>query len=153
MNKQEGYLTQPNRAELLKLIEKDGTAWERACERYRDARNGLEGKLVKALAKEHGVDKVANEVTALKTRLNAASEELRRLGVDVDDDGDFNLRYGAPSDWKNRIEEELDKKVGTRAQVVEQPFERARLQLMIVATVQEAAEVIKPLLDFAVQVK
>jgi len=146
-------LTQPNRAELLKLFEKNGTAWDRVCEKYREVRDTIEGNLVKALAKEHGVDKLVNEITALKTRLTSATEALRHAGVDVDGDGDFNLRYDAPRAWKNRIEEELDKKVGTNAQVLEQPFEHARLQLMMVATVKEAAAVIEPLLNFEVPVK
>jgi hypothetical protein len=153
MNKQEVYLPQPRRAELLRLIAKDGDVWDRARDKYNEARNSLKSAFVQAMAKERGVDKVLGEVAKLKSQLKKAEQEIELSCFEVDGDGDFDLRYDAPHEWHQRLSDQLDEKLGTKSEVLERPFEHARLQLLMVQTAQQAAEVVEPLLNFEVRVK
>ena len=99
------------------------------------------------------MDKLLVEVKQLKAKLSAVEHQVTEAGFSVDSRGNFDLNYNAPDAWETSMEEEVEKEFGTEDEVLDRPFETARVKLVLATTVGEAEKIVEPLLNFEVKVK
>ena len=97
--------------------------------------------------------KAKDALIALQVKVQAAEEELSRMGFAIDDDDDALHVVSYGSRLYKTIEKRLDQEVGTKEDVLTQAFASARVKLSLVATAEEAQQIVEPLLNFEVKVK
>lgn len=152
MNEVTTQLTQPQRKALVEMIAKySGDVWDRAKDKYEHARASRKEAVIREVAGD-GVTKAKDTLRSLRVKIKAAEDALGQFGFELDDDGDLELTSRSSRLGKT-VEERLDAEVGSRKQVLEQPFERARVKLLLAVTAEEAERIVEPLLNFEVNVK
>jgi hypothetical protein len=144
-------LTQPQRKALVDMLKPWGDVWERAKKRYEATRDSRTEAIIQEVAGD-GIAKAKDSVLALRNQTQAAEDELRTIGFELDSEGSLSL-VSRSSRISRTIESRLDAEVGTQDAVLTRPFDEARIKLLLVASAEEAEKIIEPLLNFEVKVK
>src|ERR1035437_198395 len=144
-------LTQPQRKALGDMLKPWGDVWERAKKQYEKARDSRKGKIITEVAGDEAM-KTKDKVLELRSQTEAAEHELRVVGFEVDTDGTMDL-VSHDSRKARTIEDRLDAEVGNQDAVLARPFDEARIKLLLVASAEDAEEIVAPLLNFEVKVK
>jgi len=126
--------------------------WIRAQKKYEETRTLRKEAIIREVAGD-GVMKAKDALIALQVKVQAAEEELSRMGFAIDDDDDALHVVSYGSRLYKTIEKRLDQEVGTKEDVLTQAFASARVKLSLVATAEEAQQIVEPLLNFEVKVK
>jgi hypothetical protein len=151
MNETATQLTQPQRKALSDLLRDWGDVWNRAKAKYEEARASRKEAIIQEVA-GNGIAKTKDNILALRAKIRSAEDELRQLGFELDDDGELDL-ISRSSHIAETIEQRLDAEVGTKDAVFTRAFDNARVKLLLVATAEEAEQIVEPLLKFEVKVK
>jgi hypothetical protein len=163
-------LTQPQRKALVDMIAigYNCDIWDRARKKYDETRDSLKGVFVREMAtKIDGTKELIQSILDLrmhvrkaeqhrestKVDLDASEYKLKAVGFYISGDGEPTISSWAPESLKLSIDKKVDKELGTKEQVLTVPFETARLKLLTVATAEEAAKIVEPLLNFEVKAK
>ena len=134
-----------------KLANYSGEIWDKARDKYSDARSSRRQALIKESLPDD-VKKMADGIIALRAKLVPLEEDFSAKGFKFDDDGDIEILHEERRFGKT-IEKQLDSELGTLEEVVTRPFALARVKILLVATAEEAEKIIEPLLNFEVQAK
>jgi hypothetical protein len=148
---EEKQLTQPQRKALADMLKEWGNVWRRAEKQYETART-LRKEAIIGEAAGDGIVKAKDGILSLRGKLQAAEDELKQLGFEVDYEGALDLASSSSRVAKS-IEKRLDAEVGTKDDVLNRRFETARIKLLLVASAEEAEKIVESLLDFEVAVK
>lgn len=151
MNGETQQLTQPQRKALADMLRQYGDVWSRAQRKYEETRTSRKEAIVREVAGE-GLTKAKDNALSLRAKAQAAEDELKQLGFELDDEGALDLISGS-SRLARTIERRLDAEVGTKDEVLTRPFDSARVKLLLVASAEEAEKIVEPLLNFEVTVK
>ena len=89
--------------------------WNRAQKKYEEARTSRKEAIIREVAGD-GIAKVKDNILALRTKVQAAEDELRQLGFVLDDEGVLDL-IASSSRLERTIESRLNVEVGTKDQV------------------------------------
>jgi len=151
MNGETQQLTQPQRKALADMLKEWGDVWSRAQRKYEATRTSRKGAIIRDVAGD-GITKAKDNIVSLRARVQAAEDELKQLGFELDDEGTLDLTSSS-SRLARTIERRLDAEVGTKDEVLTRPFDTARIKLLLVATAEEAEKIVEPLLNFEVRIK
>ena len=124
---------------------------EQGSEKVRETSYRGNEAIIRELAGD-GVAKAKDNILALRTKVQAAEDELRKLGFVLDDEGMLDL-ISSSSRLERTIERRLDAEVGTKDRVLTRAFDAARIKLLLVANAEEADKIVEPLLNFEMTVK
>jgi len=152
-------LTAPQRkvlADMLKVNHWDDCLWKIAKKKYDAVRNKRKSALIRESSKTvkdllEQLQTVQQQIDQLEQGKIEASLALSKRGFTVDDDGDVDVEISSPL-YKS-LKKRLDDELGTIDDVVNLPFERARIKLWTVATPEEAERILEPFLNFEVKTK
>ncbi len=133
------------------MLKEWGDVWNRAQKKYEETRTSRKEAIIQEVAGD-GVAKAKDNILALRTKVQAAEDELRQLGFVLDDEGMLDL-ISSSSRLERTIERRLDAEVGTKDKVLTRRFDTARIKLLLVASAEEAEKLVEPLLNFEVTVK
>jgi|SRR5579864_6744042 len=148
---EETQLTQPQRKALADMFKEWGDVWSRAQRKYEETRTSRKEAIIREVAGD-GITKAKDSILSLRSKVQAAEDELGQLGFELDDDGVLDLT-SSRSRLGRTIERRLDAEVGTKDEVLTRPFDAARIKLLLVASAEEAEKIVEPLLNFEVAVK
>jgi hypothetical protein len=161
-------LTQPQRKALVDMLGMgySDVIWSRARSKYEEIRSDLFDSFIREAAEKNqstqdiiatifrlkaAERKVETILQNAKVDLAEAQGKLKAFGFRLSDGGNLSLSSDCPDALKQSIDKRVDKELGTREQVLEIPFEIARLKLLTVATSEEAEKLVEPLLNFEVK--
>jgi hypothetical protein len=151
MNGETQQLTQPQRKALADMLRQWGDVWSRAQKKYEETRTSRKEAIIREVAGD-GIIKAKDSIISLRTKVQAAEDELRQLGFELDGDEVLDLTSNN-SRLARTIERRLDAEVGTKDEVLTRSFDAARIKLLLVASAEEAEKIVEPLLNFEVAVK
>jgi hypothetical protein len=151
MNGETQELTQPQRKALADMLKQWGDVWSRAQKKYEETRSSRKEAIIREVVGDE-IIKAKDSILSLRTKVQAAEDELRQLGFEVDGDEVLDLTSSS-SRLARTIERRLDAEVGTKDEVLTRAFDTARIKLLLVASAEEAEKIVVPLLNFEVAVK
>ena|SRR5579864_9510957 len=151
MNGETQQLTQPQRKALADILKEWGNVWSRANTKYEETRTSRKEAIIQEVAGD-GITKAKDNILSLRAKVQAAEDELKQLGFELDDEDQLDL-VSSSSRLARTIERRLDAEVGTKHEVLTRPFDTARIKLLLVASAEEAEKIVEPLLNFEVKVK
>jgi len=151
MNGETQQLTQPQRNALAEMLKEWGDVWNRAQKKYEETRTSRKEAIIREVAGD-GIIKAKDNIVSLRNKMQAAEDELRQLGFELDGDEVLDLTSSS-SRLARSIERRLDAEVGTKDEVLTRAFGTARIKLLLVASAEEAEKIVEPLLNFEVAVK
>ena len=151
MNGETQQLTQPQRNALAEMLKEWGDVWNRAQKKYEETRTSRKEAIIREVAGD-GIIKAKDNIVSLRNKMQAAEDELRQLGFELDGDEVLDLTSSS-SRLARSIERRLDAEVGTKDEVLTRSFNTARIKLLLVPSAEEAEKIVEPLLNFEVAVK
>src|ERR1022692_713154 len=110
MNGETQQLTQPQRNALAEMLKEWGDVWNRAQKKYEETRTSRKEAIIREVAGD-GIKKAKDNILSLRTKVQAAEDELRQLGFEVDGDDVLDLTSSS-SRLARTIERRLDAEVG-----------------------------------------
>ena len=155
----QSILTVPQRkvlADMLNTNTWEDCLWKSAKQKYEDSRNSMRLALVREASGE--AKELLDDLAAVREKIKSIEGEearleltLSKLGFSVDSDGEVQIHASSP--LRKSIEKRLDSELGTINEVVNLPFERARVKVWTATTPEEAERILEPFLQFDVKAK
>lgn len=133
------------------MLKEWGDVWNSAQKKYEETCTSRKDAIIREDAGD-GIIMAKDNIVSLRTKMQAAEDELRQLGFELDGDQVLDLT-SSRSRLARTIERRLDAEVGTKDEVLTRAFGTARIKLLLVATAEEAEKIVEPLFNFEVAVK
>jgi|SRR5581483_739467 len=166
-------LSADQRKALADMLGAKSDARRRAHMRYNTLRAALERSVIEAKAKEAGATALVDKVADLRKRIvesereleqlvatlreahgravedfrkaiDEGEEELRRLGLDAERDGELSIRWNA-DELRRAVHEQIERQIGSES-AIDQRFDQAQAKVLTAETAEEAAEIVESLL-------
>lgn len=152
MKEVKSNFTDTQRKALLDFVRVYGDAYDRARDAYRSARVSLTDTMIREEAERKGWLSTINSLAKLKQGITFAEADLAKFGVTLDEEGNVEFVSGTTSPFRAHLESKISEKIGDESDV-RQSFADAQAKLLTVESADEAARIVEPLINFAVQVK